>query len=107
MVLTTTNSEIEIARDKIGGRGRLENNSAIIYIDARDVSSCESDVFTCEVVYADKEGDVKEAFAMSGSGKLPSLQSLSPQEKEGPATVSTTQSNASLYTSRHFYLSEF
>ena len=106
LVLTTNKPVIQIVRDKIRGRGSLEDNSAIIYIDARDVSSCESDVFTCEVVYAEKDGDVKEAFAISGSGKLPSLQSLSPQEKEGSATVTMTQSNAPSYTSRNPYLSE-
>ena len=106
LVLTTNKPKIEIVCDKIRGNGSLENNSAIIYIDARDMSSCESDVFTCEVGYIEKDGDVKVAFAISGSGKLPSLQSLSPQEKEGPTTVTTTQSNASPYTSRNPYLSE-
>ena len=79
LALTTNNAEIEVVGDKIRGNGSLEDNSAIIYIDAKDVSSCESDVFTCEVGYTDKDVDIKEAFAIYGSGKLPRLNPASPQ----------------------------
>ena len=106
LALTINNAEIEVVGDKIRGNGSLEDNSATIYIDTRDVSSCESDVFTCDVGYTDKDGDVKEAFAISGSGKLPRLNPASPQERERPVPVTNTHSSAPSYTLGNPYVSE-
>ena len=81
------------------------DNSAIIYVDLTDVSSCVYDFITCEVSYGTKDGPSGEVFTIAGPGKLPTCQP-SPQQKGNPVPRTVSQSKAPSYTSGNPYLSE-
>ena len=94
LAVTTNTPEIEVVSGKTRGNGTLVDNSAIIYVDLTDVSSCVSDFITCEVYYGTKAYQTGEVFTIAGPGKLPTFQPSPQQERGNPVPRTASQSKA-------------
>ncbi|GFR72528.1 fibrinogen-related protein 3.2 [Elysia marginata] len=73
--LNLTNPEQEYFTDTISGNGLLRYNRVSIRINLLEISSCESDMFTCEVGFRTLAGENQTVFSSTGAGQRSNLRS--------------------------------
>ena len=69
LAVTADAPEMDISVDTIRGNGTLRDNSAILYVDLSNISSCQSEYVTCEISYTTESGQSEQAFSIAGPGK--------------------------------------
>ncbi|KAK3762652.1 hypothetical protein RRG08_042073 [Elysia crispata] len=73
---------MNISAGNIQGNGTLRANSAAIYIELSDPSSCGSDFIASEVTFTSRSGHSGASFTIAGPGTLPKLQAVPKADKE-------------------------
>ncbi|KAK3783114.1 hypothetical protein RRG08_042080 [Elysia crispata] len=82
LAVTTSTPEMNISAGNIQGNGTLRANSAAIYIELSDPSSCGSDFIASEVTFTSRSGHSGASFTIAGPGTLPKLQAVPKADKE-------------------------
>ena len=104
LAVSASDPEINLKDEDIRANGTLQGNSAAIYIELSDPSSCVSDFIACEVTFTNRSGHSGESFITAGPGKLPSNHAVPMIDRERRETVNGVE--ASPRPSRNQYLSE-
>ena len=82
LAVTTSTPEMNISAGNIQGTATLRANSAAIYIELSDPSSCGSDFIASEVTFTSRSGHSGASFTIAGPGTLPKLQAVPKADKE-------------------------
>ena len=86
LAVTTSTPEMNISAGNIQGNGTLRANSAAIYIELSDPSSCGSDFIASEVTFTSRSGHSGASFTIAGPGTLPKLQAVPKADRESQET---------------------